>query len=131
MSRHTDQEMKDLLLKRDQQKVQFFKEYCRLLSQIPDDFADREKMTEERMKEVFAPIADSLFLFMKYNNFGPDALDVRMLQQISEMHTLQRISNVLEELLRGSLFAKLGYEYPAKDMPVSQLEDLGKIVVDK
>ena len=88
-------------------------------------------MTEEKMKEVFAPIADKLFVFMKENNFGADVLDFRMVQQLCEMHTLQRISNVLEELMRGSLFAKLGYEYPAKDMPISQIEELGKIVVDK
>lgn len=131
MSRHTEAEMTSLLLKRDSDKLKFFKEYCRLMSQLPDDFSNRENMTEEKFKEVFAPIADQLFLFMKENNMGADSLDIRMIQQISEMNTLQRISNVLEELLRGSLFAKLGYEYPGKDMPVSQIEELGKIVVDK
>lgn len=131
MNRHSDEQMKELLQKRDSDKIKFFKEYARLVSEIPEDLAKKENMTEEKMKEVFAPIADKLFVFMKENNFGADVLDFRMVQQLCEMHTLQRISNVLEELMRGSLFAKLGYEYPAKDMPISQIEELGKIVVDK
>lgn len=131
MSRHTRLEMTELLKKRDHSKLAVFKEYCKLMADIPLDLAEKDNMTEDKMKEVFAPIANALYEFIRDNGYGADALDIGMIQQLAEMNTLQRVSNVIEELMRGAFFQKMGYEYPTKDMSVAQIEELGKIVVDK
>lgn len=127
----TDQELKVQLDAREQRKGKLAKFYFKILAEsLPDDFFVRENMTEEKFKEVFEPIANKIYDFMKAEGMAANDVDLNQVFNVCEMNTLQRISNFSAALLRNAFQVKFGYEEPTNDMPIQELQDLGLIVVD-
>jgi hypothetical protein len=127
----TDQELKTQLDAREKRKGKLAKYYFKTMAEaLPDDFFVKENMTEEKFKEVFEPVANKIYAFMKEEGMAANDVDLNQVFNVCEMNTLQRISNFSAALLRNAFQAKFGYEEPTNDMPMQELQDIGLIVVD-
>lgn len=115
---------------RDVRRTKLFKEFCRELSELPEEFQVGSKLDDEMLKKHLEPMANRLYQYMKANDMS--AGDIEHVKRAFELvfgYTLTRVTNFAAALVSNAMLKHFGVSDVITDLSLQRLEDEGLVMI--
>lgn len=122
----TAEEAEAIAQARDIRRTKLLRQFCKEISELPEDFTVGYGLTEEKLQEYFRPIADRMYQYMK--DEGMSVQDSQFVEPNFKLvygYTLERIMNFSQGLIQNALLKHFGVSNIVDDFPMQRLEEEG------